>query len=130
MRRRTHRQILVVWSSPARPVRRPGVQGRTRPARPGRTRRRFRIGAQLAALGVGHLVRAVWLRRWARIVLAGTALTTVGLTLPSAVAFICGMLVLLRGVAVALGVSQLRRRLDGEPAGAPDFFGFGTPPHR
>jgi len=130
MRRRTHRQTLVVWSSPARPVRRPGVPGRTRRARPGRIRRWIRTGAQLAALGVVHLVRAVWTRRWARLLLAGTALTTVGLTLPSAMALICGMLVLLRGVAVALGVSQLRRRVDGEPAGAPDFFGFGTPPHR
>jgi hypothetical protein len=130
MRRRTHRRTLVVCSSPARPVRRPGVPGRTRPARPGRTRRWIRIGAQLAALGVAHLVRAVRIRRWARLLLAGTALTTVGLALPSAVAVICGMLVLLRGVAVALGVSQLRRRLDGEPAGAPDYFGFGTPSDR
>lgn len=81
-------------------------------------------------LGVVHLVRAVRARRGARLLLAGAVLTIVGLTLPSAVAFICGMMVLLRGVAVSLGVSDLRRRRYGEPAGAPDFFGFGTLPFR
>ena len=130
MRLRTHRQNLVVWNSAARPVGRPGAPKFARPARTRRTHRRIRTGVLLAVLGVVHLVRAVLIRRWAWLLLAGAALTTVGLTLPSAVAFICGMLVLLRGVAVTLGVSELRRRRDGEPAGAPDFFGFGTRPYR
>ena len=122
---RTHRQNLVVWTSSARP----GSPRFTRHRRLRRTRRWIRTGTLLAMLGVLHLVRAVRVRRGARLLLAGAVLTVVGLTLPSGVTFICGMLVLLRGVAVSLGVSEPRRRY-GEPAGAPDFFGLATLPFR
>jgi len=122
---RTHRQNLVVWSSSARP----GSPRFTRP-RIRRTRRWIRTGTLLTVLAVLHLVRAVRVRRGARLLLAGAALTIVGLTLPSGVTVIGGMLVLLRGVAVSLGVSEPRRRRYGEPAGAPDFFGLATLPFR
>ena len=56
-----------------------------------------------------------------RLLLAGTALTVAGVALPSGLAFIAGLLILLRAVAVSLGVSEPRR-------GA-DFFGFGSQPH-
>ena len=51
-----------------------------------------------------------------------------GSCFPAGMAVIAGTLILLRGVAVALGVSDPRRRLDGAPGGA-DFFGFGTRPY-
>jgi hypothetical protein len=124
---RTHRQNLVVWSSSARP----GSPRFTRRPRIRRTRRWIRTSTLLAVLGVFYVVRAVRVRRGARLLLAGAALTIVGLTLPSGVTFIGGMLVLLRGVAVSLGVSEPRRhRRYGEPAGAPDLFGLATLPFR
>jgi hypothetical protein len=123
---RRHRQNLVVWSSSARP----DSPRFTRQRRLRRTRRWIRTGALLAVLGVLHLVRAVRARRGTRLLLAGAVITVVGLTLPSGVTFIWGMLVLLRGVAVSLGVSEPRRRRYGEPAGAPDFFGLATLPFR
>jgi hypothetical protein len=88
-----------------------------------------RVGALFAVIGLMRLACAVRTRRWAVFLLAGAVLTVVGLILPSGVTFICGMLVLLRGVAISLGVSQLHRGLDGEPAGGADFAGFRTPPY-
>jgi hypothetical protein len=82
-----------------------------------------------AAIGVMGLVRAVRTRRGARFLGAGAVLTVAGIVLPSGVTFICGMLVLVRGVAVILGVSELHRRVDGRPAGGPDIAGFRTPPY-
>ena len=58
--------------------------------------------------------------------LAGVVLSVAGNMLPSGAVFIAGMLVLLRGAAVLLGVSEPRRP-GGQPAGRADFFGFGTP---
>jgi hypothetical protein len=50
--------------------------------------------------------------------------------LPSGVVQISGMLVLLRAVAVALGVSEQHRRPGGEPAAGVDVAGFRTLPWR
>jgi len=58
---------------------------------------------------------------------AGAVLTVAGIMLPNGVIQISGMLVLVRGVAVALGVSERHRRPGGEPAGV-DVAGFRTPP--
>jgi len=130
MRLRSHRLDLVVWTSSAWPARRHGAPGSRRHARTGRLRRQVRTGALFAVIGLMRLARALRARRGATLMLAGAVLTAAGVMLPSGVTFVGGMLVLLRGVAVALGVSGLHRRLDGEPAGAPDYFGFRTPPCR
>jgi hypothetical protein len=123
--RRSHRQSLVVWSSSGVPARGPSGRG---PGRARRVRRGFHTSALLAVLGLTRIARAVRVRPRLGLLLAGAALAAAGIMLPSGVSFIGGMLVLLRGVAVTLGVSEPRRRRDGEPAGAADFFGFGTPP--
>lgn len=94
----------------------------TRHARPRRVRRWIRTGVLFAAFGVMGLVRARRARRGAGLLMAGTVLTVAGITLPSGVSFICGVLVLIRGVAVILGVSELHRR-------GPDIAGFRTRPY-
>jgi hypothetical protein len=146
------RRNLVVWSSTTGPagghsvgwhsvgrhsVGRHSVGGQgapafTRPARTTRIRRLIRTGALYAVIGLIRLARAVRARRHRLLLLAGTVLTVAGIALPSGMAVIAGMLILLRGVAVALGVSEPRRGLDGAPGGAAggaDFFGFGTRPY-
>lgn len=128
MRPRSHRQDLVVWNSSAGSADRNGALRFTRLARTRRIRRCIRTGALLAVISLMRLARAVCARPAARLALAGAVLTVAGVTLPSAVTVISGMLVLLRAVAVTLGVSELKRRLDGKPAGGADYFGFGTPP--
>ena len=60
--------------------------------------------------------------------MAGAVLTVAGIILTNGVIQICGMLILLRGVAVALGVSERHRRPGGEPAAGVDVAGFRTPP--
>jgi hypothetical protein len=57
-------------------------------------------------------------------------LTVAGIMLPSGVIQISGMLILLRGVAVALGVSERYCRPGGERAAGVDVAGFRTPPWR
>ena len=109
MRPRSRRRNLVVWTSSARP-------GTRACPRTTRIRRRVRTCALLALIGLISLVRAV---RAPRLLLAGTVLVVAGVALPSGIAVIAGMLLLLRGVAVTLGVSEPRH---------PDFFGFGTRP--
>jgi len=84
----------------------------------------------LAVIGLMHLARVVRTRRGAMLLLAGAGFTAAGIILPSGMIVIAGMLAMLRGVAVALGVSESHRRLDRAPAGRADFFGFGTPPLR
>jgi hypothetical protein len=128
MRPRTRRRNLVVWSSSAGPAGRHGVPAFTRPPRTTRIRRRIRLGALYAVIGLIRLARAVCVRRHGRLLLAGTVLTAAGIVLPSGMAVIAGVLIVLRGVAVTLGVSEPRRRLDGASGGA-DFFGFGTRPY-
>ena len=104
----------MVWSSSAGPA----ARQRTRAgARTTGIRRLARTCALLALIGLIRLARAV---RAPRLMLAGTALTVAGVALPSGIAFIAGLLILLRAVAVSLGVSEPRR-------GA-DFFGFGSQP--
>ena len=94
-------------------------------AAPGRL---IRTGALYAVIGLFRLARAVRARRHGRLLLAGAVLTAAGIVLPSAMAVIAGTLILLRGVAVTLGVSEPRRRLNDAP-GRADFFGFGTRPY-
>jgi hypothetical protein len=130
MRLRSHRRNLVVWSSSAVPAGRYGAPRFTPHARTRPIRRRTRTGALFAVIGLMRLARAVRTRRGVMLLLAGAVLTVAGIMLPSGVTCICGMLVLLRGVAVTLGVSELHRRLDGAPAGGADFAGFRTPPYR
>jgi hypothetical protein len=130
MRLRSHRQNLVVWSSSAGPAGRYGSKRFTPHARTRPIRRWTRTGALFAVIGLMRLACAVRTRRGAMLLLAGAALTGAGIVLPSGVTFICGMLVLLRGAAVTLGVSELHRRPDGAPAGGADFAGFRTPPYR
>lgn len=127
MRQRSHRHDLVVWSSSAGPAGRPGAPGFTRHARTRRIRRWIRTGVLFAVIGLMCLARAVRARRGAGLLLAGAVLTVAGIIVPSGVIVICGMLVLLRGAAVILGVSEPRRRLDGEPAAGVDVAGFRTP---
>jgi len=124
MRPRMRRRDLVVWSSSARQ----GVPAFARPARTTRIRRLIRTGALYAVIGLIRLARAVGARRHGRLLLAGAVLTAAGIVLPSAMAVIAGTLILLRGVAVTLGVSEPRRRLNDAP-GRADFFGFGTRPY-
>jgi hypothetical protein len=114
MRARSRRRNLVVWSSSA------GLAARRNtPACPRTTtriRRRVRICALLALIGMTRLARAV---RAPRLLLAGAVLIVAGVVLSAGLILIAGMLILLRGVAVTLGVSEPRR---------PDFYGFGTRP--
>jgi hypothetical protein len=127
MRPRLHRQNLVVWNSSTGHV---GRCGAPRGARPGRTRRIrgwFRTAALFTVIGLVCLARAVRSRRGATLLLAGAGFTAAGSILPNGVVFIFGMLVLLRGVAVALGVSEPHRGPHSAAARGVEFFGFGSP---
>ena len=90
-------------------------------------RRRIRTGALIAIIGLIRLARVVRARPGLAFLLAGVLLSVAGNLLPSGAVFIAGMMVLLRGAAVLLGVTEPRRP-GGQPAGRADFFGFGTPP--
>ena len=123
MRLRSHRQNLVVWGSS-------GGSGAPRLARHVRTRRIrrwIRTGVLLAVIGLMRLARSVRARRGARLLVAGAALTVTGIMLPDGVIQISGILILLRGVAVALGVSERHRFPRGEPPAGVDVAGFRTP---
>jgi hypothetical protein len=127
MRPQWHRKKLVVWSSSARPpdlaVPRPTRRDRRR-----ELRRRIRIGALVAVIGLIRLARIARARPGLAFLLAGALLVVAGNVLPSAVAVIAGMMICLRGAAVLLGVTEPRRRTGGQRAAGADFFGFGTPP--
>jgi len=127
MRPRLRRQNLVVWNASTRPA---GWYGAPRDTRLGHARwirRWIRTAALFAVIGLVRLARAVRSRRGVILLLAGAGFTAAGSILPSGVVFIFGMLVLLRGVAVALGVSEPHRGPHGAAARGADFFGFGTP---
>jgi hypothetical protein len=128
MRPRWHRTKPVVWCSSAGP---PGVPVARRIRRSQRKvlRRRIRTGVLIAIIGLVRLARVVRARPGLAFLLAGVLLSVAGNMLPSGAVFIAGMLVLLRGAAVLLGVSEPRRP-GGQPAGRADFFGFGSPPRR
>jgi hypothetical protein len=128
MRLRSNRQNLVVWGSSSGPAGRYGAPRLARQVRTRRIRRWIRTGALLAVIGLMRLAQSVRTRRGARLLVAGAVLTVAGIMLPSSVIQISGMLVLLRGVAVALGVSERHRRPGGEPAAGVDVAGFRTPP--
>jgi len=82
----------------------------------------------LAVILLMRLAGSVRARRGARLLVAGAVLTVAGIILPSGVIQISGMLVLIRAVAVALGVSGPHRRPGGEPTAGVDVAGFRTPP--
>ena len=121
MRPRLHRHDLVVWSSSAGSAGRCGAPGFTRHPRATRVRRRIGTGVLFTVFGLMRLARAVRACRGARLLLAGAVLTVAGSFVPSPLTVICGTLVLLRAVAVALGVSEPHHT-------AADFAGFKTPP--
>ena len=121
MRPRLHRRDLVVWSSSAGPASRCGAPGFTRHPRAARIRRRIGTGVLFTVFGLMRLARAVRACRGARLLLSGAVLMMAGSIVPSPLTVICGTLVLLRGVAVALGVSEPHHT-------AADFAGFKTPP--
>ena len=125
MRPRWHRRKPVVWRSSAGP---PGVPVRRRVRRSQSRvlRRRIRTGALIAIIGLIRLARVVRARRGLAFVLAGVLLSVAGNMLPSGAVFIAGMLVLLRGAAVLLGVSEPHHP-GGQPTARADFFGFGDP---
>jgi len=127
MRPRWHRQNLVVWNSSAGPSGSHGAPRGTRLGRTRRIRRWIRTAAQFAIIGLVRLARAVRSRRGATLLLAGAGITAAGSMLPSGVVVIFGMLVLLRGVAVSLGVSEPHQGPHGAPARGADLFGFGAP---
>ena len=118
---RLHRYDLVVWSSSAGPASSRRAPRFTRHTRVRQIRRWIGTGVLFAVFGLMRLARAMRARRGARLLLAGAVLTVAGSIVPSPVTVICGILVLLRGVAVALGVSEPHHA-------AADFAGFRTPP--
>ena len=128
MRFRSRWQDVVVWSSSAGPSGRSGTLRLTRAARSRQIRWWIRARALLAVISLKRLACDARTRPAVRLVLAGGVLTLAGIVLPNGLALIVGMLVLVRAVAVALGVSELHRRADGKPVGAPDVAGFRTPP--
>jgi hypothetical protein len=126
MRPRLHRQNLVMWNSSTGPAGGYGAPRNTRLGRTRRIRRWIRTAALFAVIGLVGLARAVRSRRGATLVLAGAGFTAAGSILPNGVVLIFGMLVLLRGVAVALGVSEPHRGPHGAAVRGADVFGFGT----
>jgi hypothetical protein len=128
MRLRSHRQNLVLWDSSRGPSGGYGAPRRARRVRTRRMRRSIRTGALLAVVGLMRLARTVRTRRGTRLLVAGAVLTVAGIILPNGVIQICGILVLVRAVAVALGVSEPHRRPGGGPAAGVDVAGFRTPP--
>jgi len=127
MRSRLRRQNLVMWSSFTRPARSYGAARGIRLGRARRIRRWIRIAGLFAVIGPMRLAHAVRSRRGATLLLAGAGITAAGSLLPSGVAVIVGMLVLLRGVAVSLGVSEPHPGPHGASARGADPFGFGAP---
>ena len=127
MRPRWRRQDLVMWHSSAVPAGRYDAPRGTRLGRTPRIRRWIRTAALFAVIGLVGLARAVRSHRGAALLLAGAGFTAAGSILPSGVVVIFGMLVLLRGVAVTLGVSEPHRGPHGAAVRGVDVFGFGTP---
>ena len=93
MRMRSHRRNLVVWSSSAALASRSGDRDCTRLARGRRIRWWLRTGTLLTVLGVMRLARITWARQRSAFLTTGTLLTVLGVLLPSAAAFVSGMLV-------------------------------------
>ena len=124
MRLRSHRQNLVgagLVQRTCRRVRCPEVgAARTDQADP--------YWRAVGSHRTDALAESVRTRRGAGLLVAGAVLTVAGIRLPSGVIQISGMLVLLRGMAVALGVSERHRLPGGEPAGRVDVAGFRAPP--
>ena len=116
MRLRPRRRNLVVWSSSAVPAgrpRHPGTLRGTPPSRGRRIRWWLRISALLMVLGVLRLARIIRTRGEPLSLLAGAVLAMAGYMLPSAAAFLLGVLVLI--VTLLKGIRAQERRRD--PAG-------------
>jgi hypothetical protein len=88
-------RTMVVWSSSAGRAGRHGARQMSRPVRAGRIRRSLRISVLLTIIGLMRLGRIA--RKYPRpaLSLAGTAVTVAGVSLPSGVVLVSGILVLL-----------------------------------
>jgi hypothetical protein len=88
-------RTMVVWSSDrARHSGRPERHVFTEVRRPGRIRWWLRTGALFAIIGAMRLARTVRTHLRPTITLAGTALTVIGISLPSEPVLVSGFLVL------------------------------------
>jgi hypothetical protein len=118
MRRRAHRRNRVVWGPSVGPADRYGAPGFTRLAATRQIHRCIRIGALLMVIGLMRLARAP---RW-RLLLAGAALTTVGIMLRSgawSAVLLPGLLLLLSALLVPASPDanrKPRRELERELA--------------
>jgi hypothetical protein len=92
--RRSRRRTVVVCSSSA-PAHRHSVQWIARPSRAARIRWWLRVGMILTFIGLMRLARTVRTHPRPALSLAGTAITLVGITLPSGTVLVSGFLVLL-----------------------------------
>jgi len=97
---RPHRRTMVVWSSSSGRTARHGVQQTARSARPGRIRWWLRTGALLAIIGVMRLARIARTHERPTISLAGTAITVIGISLPSGAVLVSGFVVLMLALFV------------------------------
>jgi hypothetical protein len=95
VRLRPRQRAMVVWSSSSGRAARHGVREMTRPRRAGRIRFWLRTGALLTIIGLVRLARTA--RKYPRpaLSLAGTAVTVVGISLPSGPVLISGFVILL-----------------------------------
>lgn len=102
MRRRPHRQNLVVWTSSARLDDRHRAQEFSL-ARPRRMRRWLRAGTVLAVMGLIRLAYVVRARWRPLLLLAGSTMTVAGIVLSSGLVLAPGIAVLLFALASGTG---------------------------
>ena len=93
MRLRPHRRTLVVWGPRAGAAGESGGLTRPRPTRIRRVRRRLRVGALVAVVGVLRFARALRARWEPLFLLAGVLLMAGGYVLPVIGVFFPGLLV-------------------------------------
>ena len=116
MRVRSDRRSLMVWSPSGGRADRYGVPTFTRLARSRRIRWWFRTGALLAIIGITRLARGMRARWRSVFLVTGAALLVVGFILPSGVAFVPGLVVLL--VALLKGAEPSHCRAAAHMTGA------------
>jgi hypothetical protein len=105
---RSHRQTLMVSSPSGGRADRYGVPTSTRLAKPRRIRWWFHTGALLAVIGITRLACGMRARWRSVFLVTGTALLVVGFMLPSAAAFVPGILVLLAALLKGAEPSHCR----------------------